>query len=1010
MWRVPNPPANEGVDEPTAAPTAAPSAALAVAPSAAPSAALAVAPVAAPSAALAVAPVAAPANAVVDGLTAAPTTTPAAAPSAAPVDLAVESPSPGLATPKPDPAATPGGSRSGRATPVASQPDGLARDAALAAAPSTAPSAARAAAPAASPTASPAPAAASSDVQVDQNFVAEREANIAKRKRMLEELGISKLASRLPGDHGRQPQPEVGEACAAPPRKRQRRRHLHVEPRLSLPRAAKKGADVGGYYVRHERELDRIVAEHASALPGYFSPAGVFAAYEEEEEDHEDEDPNYDVDADPDSGDDSNVDSDSDVDTDSDVDSEDEGPTLLEVALGLDADDEGDDDDAALFDDDDAPAFDADATVCLPCAVAEARTKARSRRRALHEKLKARCSSEELAEAESIRKASLEHVLEEEGKQKERYDAWRATHERAHPKPPEPTARTRTPDARGVEPGVEARLRHELEACPRTNAAVDKANAEVLHFRDDVFFKTDAETVAFFGEHPERRQLYDDIPASQVELPTAVIPDGGVVCTLGSFATAFATQPAPDTPFAVVPSSSSSSSPGRFNPSMDMTMRVIPERVVGWTRDEYRQRAAHIDLLLPPLPPTTNVRRFLRRFSDENPQGFEAFVVGISMLVRRLVVVLGGAHRVVPLVLAALRDDGDNVWTTFFAAALTVDAARDALAPLFATVEGMRAWLVCTNHPCNYLVAERMPTNAENVARADLALSIAFSFASGTFVACDFARGFLEQNAELAALMEALRRARYLARPTCERDGCGRRPTKHRLCYQHRRCEDPEGCGRVATAADRLCDEHGGRKRGRETCAYAECRRLATRADGLCNPHGGRRKTRSKTCAYAECRRLATRADGLCNPHGGRGKACAYAGCHNVVTRSGGLCNTHRGRRKTRSKTCAYAECRRLATRADGLCNPHGGRSKACAYAGCHNVATRAGGLCNTHGGRRKTCSDAGCHNVATRAGGLCDKHKGEEEEEAVKEAMKEAKRNRRAQRRCQHPDGSGKP
>ena len=90
----------------------------------------------------------------------------------------------------------------------------------LTAAPASSPAAAPAA-PASSPSAAPAPpssapAASPADVHVDLEFLAVREANIATR-RILEELGILKLASRLPGDHGRQPQPEVGEACAAPP-------------------------------------------------------------------------------------------------------------------------------------------------------------------------------------------------------------------------------------------------------------------------------------------------------------------------------------------------------------------------------------------------------------------------------------------------------------------------------------------------------------------------------------------------------------------------------------------------------------------------------------------------------------------------------------------------------------------------------------------------------------------------------------------------------------------------
>ena len=860
-----------------------------------------------------------------------------------------------------------------------------------------------------------------------------REANIATRKRILEELGILKLASRLPGDHGRQPQPEVGEACAAPPRKRRRRWCEVLARRLTLPREAKKGADSEGYYTRPQRELDMMIAEHDRIFPSYRCPAAVTTDEEEEEEEEEDDeekDKSYDLDADSDSGDDSNVDSDSDVDTESDTESDDEGPTLIDIALGLDADDDGDGDDAALFDDDDdAPAFDANATVCVSCTAAEVRAKRRSRRRALCEKLKAGCSPEVLAEAEAIRKASLEHVRAEEAKQEERFVAWLARHERAHPKPPEPTARTRTPDARGDELDVETRLRRELEACPRTNAAVEKANAEVLRFRDDVFFETDAEMVAFFTEFPERRRLYNIIPASQVELPTAVIADGGVACTCGSFTTAFATQPAPDTPFAVVPSSSSSSSsPGRYNPSMDMTMRVIPERVLGWTREEYRQRAAHIDLLLAPLPPNTNVRRFLRRFSDENPDGFEAFVVGMAMLFRRLVDVLGGAHRVVPLVLAALRDDGDNVWTTFFAAALTVDAARDALAPLFITINGMRAWLVCTNHPCNYLVAERMPSSAENVARADLALAIAFSFASGTFVACGFARGFLERNGELAALMQAYRRARYLARPKCERDGCELRPSKYHLCFQHRRCEHPGGCGRLATAADRLCDKHGGRRRRRrrKTCATADCRRLATSGDGLCNPCGGRgRRRRRKTCATADCRRLATSGDGLCDPCGGRGRksarppivAASRRGATGSATRAGGgarrarppiVAASRRGATGSatragggggrRARPPIVAASRRVATGSATRAGGGGGRRArppivAASRRGATGSATRAGeeqdargcpssvaaatradGLCNPCGGRgSKTRAAANCGRLATRGDGLCN-------------------------------------
>ena len=266
-----------------------------------------------------------------------------------------------------------------------------------------------------------------------------------------------------------------------------------------------------------------------------------------------------------------------------------------------------------------------------------------------------------------------------------------------------------------------------------------------------------------------------------------------------------------------------------------------------------------------------------------------------------------------------------------------------------------------------------MPSSAENVARADLALAIAFSFASGTFVACGFARGFLERNGELAALMQAYRRARYLARPKCERDGCELRPSKYHLCFQHRRCEHPGGCGRLAAAADRLCDKHGGRRRRRrrrKTCATADCRRLATSGDGLCNPCGGgeeeeegvrdrrlspprdewRRALRPvrgegrKTCAAANCGRLATRSDGLCNPCGGRARRARppVAACDEAAgsaTRDGGRGGRRRrppivaASRRVATARCSpgKARCRRCArrqfrrrrrTRSDGLCNP----------------------------------------------------------------------------------------
>ena len=236
-----------------------------------------------------------------------------------------------------------------------------------------------------------------------------------------------------------------------------------------------------------------MIAEHDRIFPSYRCPAAVTTDEEEEEEEEEDDeekDKSYDLDADSDSGDDSNVDSDSDVDTESDTESGDEGPTLIDIALGLDADDDGDGDDAALFDDDDdAPAFDANATVCVSCTAAEVPRERRSRRRALCEKLKAGCSPEVLAEAEAIRKAtSSTSARRRRNRRNVSSRGWQGT-SAPHPKPPEPTARTRTPDARRRGLRRPGRLRRELGHALGPNAAVEKANAEVLRFRDDVFFR-----------------------------------------------------------------------------------------------------------------------------------------------------------------------------------------------------------------------------------------------------------------------------------------------------------------------------------------------------------------------------------------------------------------------------------------------------------------------------------------------------------------------------------------
>jgi ubiquitin carboxyl-terminal hydrolase 36/42 len=614
------------------------------------------------------------------------------------------------------------------------------------------------------------------DADADVNlYEQERDNNVARNDKFLHDvLGIRRPIGELP-----------------PPK---RRRRLAGVPRIHeyLHREAKCGSKDAGHYAQLFAPLECDDLEESVVLCRPTCSPGI----ELDGDELYDPDLDSDVDLDLDSG------SDSEIDSDVSEDSDDEGPdsTIRDIAgeLGLDSDD-ADDEELTLR------------AIADVLGLGKVRL---SGRRRLWEKLKEGRSEEFIAAAKLAHEKTVAAVNAAKLEQPAKVKEWMAARRertptvtpggRAEPTGAEPTAR------------VETSHRRALQACARTNAAVEKGFEAELRFRNNLWFRIDAYTVKYFADHPDRRHLYDVIPSSQVEVPTAVMA-GGIIATLGSYPPPFETQAAPDTPFGSVLSASSQ---GRYNPSMNIVQREWPGRVMGWTREESRERSCHFDLSRVPLPPNTNYGRFLRKFADLDPAGFEAFVVGTALHLRRLVDVCGGAARVVPLVLAALHPNKDNVWTSFFIAALSIKEAKEALAPLFSNKDEMRAWVVCTNHPCNYLVPERFPTNAGNVIRADLAIAIAYSFATGTFVGCSIASDLLERHGDLAALMEAIRLERYEARPRCTFTGCERRPNKGDRCFQHRRCQHPDGCAALATGLPgAMCALHGGGGGG--SCPFA---------------------------------------------------------------------------------------------------------------------------------------------------------------------------------------------
>jgi hypothetical protein len=126
-----------------------------------------------------------------------------------------------------------------------------------------------------------------------------------------------------------------------------------------------------------------------------------------------------------------------------------------------------------------------------------------------------------------------------------------------------------------------------------------------------------------------------------------------------------------------------------------------------------------------------------------------------------------------------------------------------------------------------------------------------------------------------------------------------------KLCYEHRRCQEP-GCVKHARGTTLFCIAHGGGER----CQSEGCRKAAAchgvgLARTFCLTHGGGRRCGHVTFdgERVPCTSSAIGRTGYCKRHGG-GRRCAHTQCASSARSGSRYCRKH-------SRECVMETCTR---------------------------------------------------------------------------------------------------